>query len=45
MNRSFEKEFVILGLKRITGGHGAVNTKKFMQEIVNGYKFDKKISR
>jgi hypothetical protein len=41
MNRSFEKEFVILGLKRVIGGHKAGNLKKLIEEIVNYYVFDK----
>ena len=41
MKSNFEKEFVILGLQRVLGGHGAENMKKYIEEIVNAYKFDK----
>jgi hypothetical protein len=42
INNLMEKELVILGLKRITGGHSAENVKAKIEEIVNQYRFDKK---
>jgi hypothetical protein len=36
-----ERELVVLGVKRMRGGHAAENVKASIEDIVNQYDFDK----
>ena len=40
MNKSFEREFVVLAVKRLRIGHAAEALKESIESFVNSYKFD-----
>ena len=42
INNNFERDLIILELKRLIGSHSVDNTKEIIERIVNQYDFDKR---